>query len=113
MGFKESGQCHLTTVPTTVTFSDAEIQPRALSPSSNVNQTLLLLQSDEVNSRVQAAAEIRRLTKTSQRYRRHFSGAVKPLVDMLFDDSIEAKEAALAALLNLAVKDETLFPRIQ
>ncbi|XP_022843949.1 U-box domain-containing protein 4 [Olea europaea var. sylvestris] len=107
MGFKEGGLCHLTTATTAVTFSDADTQPLALSQSSNVNQTLSLLQSDDVNLRVQAAVEIRRLTKTSQRYRRHFSGAVKPLVDMLLCDSIEAKEAALAALLNLAVKDET------
>ncbi|CAI9752952.1 unnamed protein product [Fraxinus pennsylvanica] len=108
MGFKESGQCHLTTATTTVTVSsEAYTEPCASSPSSNVNQILLLLQSYDVNLRVLAATEIRRLTKTSQLYRRHFSGAVNPLVDMLRCDSIEAKEAALSALLNLAVKDET------
>ncbi|EYU41331.1 hypothetical protein ABFS82_12G026200 [Erythranthe guttata] len=76
------------------------------SSAATVNQTLVLLQSDDPNSRVLAAKDIRRLTKTSQRSRRHFSGAVGPLVDMLRCSSAEANEAALAALLNLAVKDE-------
>ncbi|KAL8476729.1 hypothetical protein ACS0TY_029146 [Phlomoides rotata] len=104
MSFEESsGHSHLTL--------DAEIAaPSTSSPSSSssaVNQTLLLLQSDDPNFRLQAAKEIRRLTKTSQRYRRHFSAAVGSLVDMLRCDSADANEAALAALLNLAVKDET------
>ncbi|KAL3813311.1 hypothetical protein ACJIZ3_014579 [Penstemon smallii] len=77
------------------------------SSASAVAHTLLLLQSDDPNLRVQAAKEIRRLTKTSQRYRRNFSAAVGPLVDMLCCDSADANEAGLAALLNLAVKDET------
>lgn len=79
--------------------------PRS-SSSSKVNETLQLIQSDAVELRVEAAKEIRRLTKTEQRYRRHFSTAVKPLADMLRYDSPEANEAALLALLNLAVKDE-------
>ncbi|XP_055805818.1 U-box domain-containing protein 4-like [Solanum dulcamara] len=74
--------------------------------SSSVYETLLLIQSDDLTLKVQAAREIRRLTKTSKRYRRYFSNAVKPLVDMLRSNSFESKEAALLALLNLAVKDE-------
>ncbi|KAH7833290.1 hypothetical protein Vadar_004842 [Vaccinium darrowii] len=50
--------------------------------------------------------EIRRLTKTSHWCRRQFSAAVAPLVDMLRYGSVEANEAALFSLLNLAVKDE-------
>ncbi|GER48083.1 ARM repeat superfamily protein, partial [Striga asiatica] len=84
--------------------------PPAANPScplSAVNQALLLLQSDELSMRVEAAKEIRRLTKTSPRYRRQLSAAVGPLVGMLrCCDSADANEAALAALLNLAVKDE-------
>ncbi|KAA8530645.1 hypothetical protein F0562_005421 [Nyssa sinensis] len=74
---------------------------------SAVHQTLQLIQSDDPISKIQAAQEIRRLTKTSQRCRRQFSAAVKPLVDMLRSDSVDSNEAALLALLNLAVKDET------
>ncbi|XP_051117897.1 U-box domain-containing protein 3 [Andrographis paniculata] len=86
-----------------------ESTPRASSAacSSTVDETMLLLRSDDLDSRLQAAKNIRRLTKTSQRYRRHFCGAVEPLAEMLLCDSAEANEAALAALLNLAVKDET------
>ncbi|KAK6125414.1 hypothetical protein DH2020_040841 [Rehmannia glutinosa] len=100
-----SNHCHLTSATV-----DADTSaPPTSTPSwslSAVNQTLLLLQSDDLNLRVQAAKEIRRLTKTSQRYRRHFSAAVGPLVQLLRCHSAEANEAALAALLNLAVKDE-------
>ncbi|KAL1538993.1 U-box domain-containing protein 4-like [Salvia divinorum] len=77
-----------------------------LNASSAAKQTLMLLQSEDPTSAVQAAKEIRRLTKTSQRHRRHFSAAVAPLVDMLHGGSDDAKEAALAALLNLAVRDD-------
>ncbi|XP_055804376.1 U-box domain-containing protein 2 isoform X1 [Solanum dulcamara] len=85
-------------------FSDGDI--RRTATSSAVQQTLFLIHSDDPTLKIQAAKEIRRLTKTSQRYRRHFSNAVKPLVDMLRSESFESKEAALLALLNLAVKDE-------
>ncbi|XP_075507316.1 U-box domain-containing protein 17-like [Primulina tabacum] len=86
--------------------SETANSPLSSLSSSPVNQALLLVQSDDPELRLLAAKEIRRLTKTSQRCRRVLSGAVEPLVDMLSCDSAEFKEAALAALLNLAVKDE-------
>lgn len=106
MGIEESSNhCHLSCA--TPDADTAELTtPLPSSSSSAVNQTLLLLQSDDIGPRVRAAKEIRRLTKTSQRSRRQFSAAVEPLVDMLASDSADANEAALAALLNLAVKDE-------
>ncbi|RWV78912.1 hypothetical protein GW17_00060034 [Ensete ventricosum] len=66
---------------------------------------------DRIRSRVeeqqvQAAFEIRRLTKTSSRNRRHFSPAVEPLVLMLRSGSSQSAEAAILGLLNLAAKDE-------
>ncbi|KAI7750618.1 hypothetical protein M8C21_023324 [Ambrosia artemisiifolia] len=71
--------------------------------------TVLHLLHDPTNlsSHIQAAKHIRRLTKTSHRFRRQLSPAIKPLVSMLCFQSVEANEAALLALLNLAVKDET------
>ncbi|KAJ4961919.1 hypothetical protein NE237_021829 [Protea cynaroides] len=71
-----------------------------------VQQTIEFIQSEDSNSKIQAAREIRRLTKTSQKHRRYFSGAIEPLVAMLRSDSSDCYEAALFALLNLAVKDE-------
>ncbi|XP_051127444.1 U-box domain-containing protein 4-like [Andrographis paniculata] len=94
---------------TTAGYDAAEVEAPLSPPASSsytANQALVLLQSEDEEARVEAAKEIRRLTKTSQRYRRYLSAAVGPLVDMLRCGSDEAKEAGLAALLNLAVKDE-------
>ncbi|KAK7305719.1 hypothetical protein VNO77_43629 [Canavalia gladiata] len=71
-----------------------------------VRRALQLLNSGEPELRLQAARDIRRLTKTSQRCRRQLAEAVGPLVSMLRVDSPESHEPALLALLNLAVKDE-------
>ncbi|KAH7556955.1 hypothetical protein JRO89_XS11G0017200 [Xanthoceras sorbifolium] len=90
--------------------SSASDSPRAPSPSSSssaVSRALQLVHSDDPDSKLEAAREIRRLTKTSQRCRRQLSAAVLPLVRMLRPDSPESHhESALLALLNLAVKDE-------
>ncbi|CAN7107930.1 unnamed protein product [Brassica rapa subsp. narinosa] len=77
------------------------------SSSASIQRVLSLIRSEDPDSRLFAAKEIRRLTKTSHRCRRHFSQAVEPLVSMLKFESPESHhEAALLALLNLAVKDE-------
>lgn len=86
-------------------------RPISSSSSSAVQRALLLIQSDDPDNKLQAAREIRRLTKTSQRCRRQLSEAVNPLVSMLrvrvdSPESYPQHEAALLALLNLAVKDE-------
>ncbi|KAJ8558347.1 hypothetical protein K7X08_005113 [Anisodus acutangulus] len=73
---------------------------------SIVEKTLYLIQSKDPILKLQGARDIRRLTKSSLHYRRHFSDAVKHLVDMLRSESFETNEAALLALLNLSVKNE-------
>uniref|UniRef100_A0A2P2LVA1 Uncharacterized protein MANES_02G075000 n=2 Tax=Rhizophora mucronata TaxID=61149 RepID=A0A2P2LVA1_RHIMU len=75
--------------------------------SSAIRRALRLIQSDDLDSKLQAAREIRRLTKSSQRCRRQLAEAVEPLVSMLqVHGSPESYEPALLALLNLAVQDE-------
>ncbi|PKA49273.1 U-box domain-containing protein 4 [Apostasia shenzhenica] len=64
------------------------------------------LRSRDVERMIEAAREIRRLTKTSSRHRRLLSGAIDPLVVMLQKEKLECREAAILALINLAVKDE-------
>jgi hypothetical protein len=59
---------------------------------------------------VDAAREVRRLTRASARHRRKLVAAVEPLVAMLRAGKPGAGEAALLALLNLAVKDERCGP---
>ncbi|KAI0524037.1 hypothetical protein KFK09_003401 [Dendrobium nobile] len=62
--------------------------------------------SEDRETRMDAAREVRRLTKTSARHRRHLAGTIEPLVVMLRDENLECAEVAILALLNLAVKDE-------
>ncbi|KAF3792359.1 U-box domain-containing protein 4 [Nymphaea thermarum] len=73
-----------------------------------VRETVDLAISGEPEMEVRAAREIRRLAKTSARYRRLFAeaGVIETLVRMLASPMDGSKEAALLALLNLAVKDE-------
>ncbi|KAF5737834.1 U-box domain-containing protein 4 isoform X2 [Tripterygium wilfordii] len=85
---------------------DAGGAEKRSSSSAAVNQALQLIESEDLDSKLQAAREIRRLTKTSCRNRRQLAQAVKPLVSMLRVDSFDCNESALLALLNLAVKDE-------
>lgn len=93
---------------TTDTITDADTTSSSSSSSSAVHRALHLVQYDDLDSKLQGAREIRRLTKTSQRCRRLLSDSVQPLVSMLrLHDSPESNESALLALLNLAVKDET------
>lgn len=68
----------------------------------------------DVDVRIRAAKEIRRLTKTSDKSRAYLAaaGVIVPLVSMLKSANLEAKEAAVLALLNLAVGNERNKVRI-
>ncbi|KAI3777242.1 hypothetical protein L1987_47040 [Smallanthus sonchifolius] len=91
------------------TTSSAVVTGDHTPSTTTITRTLRLIQDDSHDpfSKIQAAKEIRRLTKTSQRCRRQFSDAIPSLVSMLRYPSLDAKAAALLALLNLAVQDET------
>ncbi|PKU74538.1 U-box domain-containing protein 4-like [Dendrobium catenatum] len=71
-----------------------------------VEELLERLCSVDAECRIEAAREIRWLTKTSSKNRRQLAGAVGQLVSMLQSESQEGAQAAILALLNLAVKDE-------
>ncbi|MFS7983369.1 putative armadillo-like helical protein [Helianthus anomalus] len=92
------------TSPTTV--SSAAVTGDHTPTTTSITRTLRLINHHDPLTKIQAAKEIRRLTKTSQRCRRQFSGAIPALVSMLRYPSVDAKAAALLALLNLAVQDE-------
>ncbi|KAF6145120.1 hypothetical protein GIB67_013471 [Kingdonia uniflora] len=64
--------------------------------------------SDDLDSQIQAARDIRKLAKTSVRTRSCFAlaGVIKPLISMLNSCNIDAREASLLAILNLAVRNE-------
>ncbi|KAL8137434.1 hypothetical protein V2J09_003435, partial [Rumex salicifolius] len=104
--------------PTTTTHnSSVDMEPVSITGSGSgsgsdqnqfrVQQALNLIRFPDAGSRIRAAQEIRRLTKTSQQCRRQLATAIPPLVHMLrLHVSLHSSEAALLALLNLAVKDE-------
>lgn len=76
--------------------------------------SLLYGANGDVDVRIRAAKEIRRLTKTSAKSRAYLAaaGVIVPLVSMLKSTNLEAKEAAVLALLNLAVGNERNKVRI-
>lgn len=93
--------------------SEALLDMEALEKGSLINkqgiqEILWSLLYGMGDSRIQAAHEIRKLTKSSAKCRAYFAaaGVIIPLVSMLKSSSSDVKEAALLALLNLAVRNE-------
>lgn len=80
---------------------------RSLEPNEVQHHEIMArIRAEDEERRVQAAMEIRLLTKTSSKHRRQLAGAIEPLVGMLRSGCLVSSEAALLALLNLAVKNE-------
>lgn len=91
---------------TTVEESCRVQQPSKEAAISALEKIMDGVTSGEENRMVDAAREIRRLTKNSSKNRRHLSKTIEPLVLMLENGSVACNESALIALLNLAVRDE-------
>ncbi|MCO5581852.1 hypothetical protein L7F22_035741 [Adiantum nelumboides] len=87
---------------------EPKIKQVQLESNKHMQDVLLALSYGMGDVRLQAAREIRRLTKTSARSRAYLAaaGAIAPLVSMLKSSTAEVKEASLLALLNLAVRNE-------
>ena len=68
----------------------------------------LKLAGGDPSARIEAARDIRKLARASAKARSAFavSAVVDPLVAMLSSADCQAKESALLALLNLAVRNE-------
>lgn len=68
----------------------------------------LMTGDESVESKIQVARDIRKLAKRSVSARSMFamSGVIQPLISMLTSSNGDAREAALLALLNLAVRNE-------
>lgn len=63
----------------------------------------------DLDAKIQAARDIRKLVrKSSVKTRSKFAaaGVIQPLVSMLLSPNLDAREASLLALLNLAVRNE-------
>jgi len=86
--------------------SSGEASPVAAAERPSEAAALRALVDRVRAGEVDAAREVRRLTRASARHRRKLAAAVEPLVAMLRAAAPGAGEAALLALLNLAVRDE-------
>ncbi|KAK9091822.1 hypothetical protein Syun_026733 [Stephania yunnanensis] len=96
---------------------DSEQQQQSCSSSSwNLRKQALIQDlsqklnngDGDLEAKIQAAKDIRKLAKSSIKTRSNFAvaGVVQPLVSMLSSSNLDAREAALLALLNLAVRNE-------
>ncbi|XP_057442321.1 U-box domain-containing protein 15 [Lotus japonicus] len=73
----------------------------------NLSENLI---NGELNTKIEAAREIRRLIRKSSspktRFKLAAAGVIQPLVFMLSSSNLDARESSLLALLNLAVRNE-------
>ncbi|GAU45167.1 hypothetical protein TSUD_245330 [Trifolium subterraneum] len=76
------------------------------------NQTMQLisekLTNGNLNSKIEAAREIRRMVRKSTKTRSKLAdtGVIQPLIFMLSSSNFDARHSSLLALLNLAVRNE-------
>ncbi|KAK9284286.1 hypothetical protein L1049_023456 [Liquidambar formosana] len=69
----------------------------------------------DLETKIQAARDIRKLVRSSSvktRSRFAAAGVIQPLISMLLSSNLDAREASLLALLNLAVRNERNKVRI-
>ncbi|CAI8582938.1 unnamed protein product [Vicia faba] len=66
------------------------------------------LSNGNLNSKIEAAREIRRMVRKSSKTRSKFAavGVIQPLIFMLSSSNLDARQSSLLALLNLAVRNE-------
>ncbi|KAG1364303.1 U-box domain-containing protein 14 [Cocos nucifera] len=85
-----------------------EEQARDGKKQAQVQELARRLADGDAAARVQAARDIRKLARASAKARSAFAvpAVVQPLVSMLPSPDPESREAALLALLNLAVRNE-------
>ncbi|XP_010929032.1 U-box domain-containing protein 45 [Elaeis guineensis] len=85
-----------------------EEQARIGKKQAQVQELARRLADGDAAARVQAARDIRKLARASAKARSAFAvpAVVQPLVSMLPAPDPESREAALLALLNLAVRNE-------
>lgn len=75
-----------------------------------------LINADDLQTKIHAARDVRKLVRKSSpvKARSKFAaaGVIQPLVFMLSSPNLEAREASLLALLNLAARNERSVFRV-
>ncbi|GMI70905.1 hypothetical protein like AT4G12710 [Hibiscus trionum] len=95
--------------PTTTAGKDQEEETWNLLKQALIHELSQKLITGDLQAKVEAAREIRKLVrKSSVTTRSKFgaAGVIHPLVSMLSSPNLDAREASLLALLNLAVRNE-------
>lgn len=88
---------------------DEEEEPWNLRKQTLILQVSQSLINGDLQTQIQAARDIRKLVrKSSAKTRSKFAaaGVIQPLVFMLLSSNLDARQASLLALLNLAVRNE-------
>ncbi|CAJ2652391.1 U-box domain-containing protein 10 [Trifolium pratense] len=94
---------------------EQESEPETKETSTTMlkhNQTMQLLSekltNGNLNSKIEAAREIRRMVRKSSKTRSKLAdtGVIQPLIFMLSSSNFDARHSSLLALLNLAVRNE-------
>lgn len=99
---------------TPTTTAAASLDQEEETTWNTQKQTLILelsekLTTGDLQTKIEAARDIRKVVrKSSVKTRSRFAaaGVIQPLVFMLMSPNIDAREASLLALLNLAVRNE-------
>jgi vacuolar protein 8 len=92
--------------------SEPETKETSTTTMLKHNQTMQLLSekltNGNLNSKIEAAREIRRMIRKSSKTRSKLAdtGVIQPLIFMLSSSNFDARHSSLLALLNLAVRNE-------
>ncbi|KAE8654877.1 hypothetical protein F3Y22_tig00117034pilonHSYRG00056 [Hibiscus syriacus] len=91
--------------PTTAAGKDQEEETWNLQKQAFIHELSQKLITGDLQAKIEAARDVR---KSSVKTRSKFTaaGVIQPLVSMLSSPNLDAREASLLALLNLAVRNE-------
>lgn len=107
MGYEEN------TTAATATTADQEEEAWNQRKQALIEELSDKLVNGDLQTKIEAARDIRKIVKKSSlKTRSKFAaaGVIQPLVLMLVSPNLDACEASLLALLNLAVRNERFVP---
>jgi len=101
-----------TTTSSSTTTTTTTLTTTTTTTTWKQNQTIQTLSekltNGNLNTKIEAAREIRRMVRKSSKTRSKIAdaGVIQPLIFMLSSSNTDARQSSLLALLNLAVRNE-------
>jgi len=94
--------------PETTTSSTTTLTTTTWKQNQTIQTLSEKLTNGNLNTKIEAAREIRRMVRKSSKTRSKIAdaGVIQPLIFMLSSSNIDARQSSLLALLNLAVRNE-------